>query len=207
MALPSASLLRRDALLDVRGFDRRLSGYEDDELFLRLYRAGWRSALCRGSRIRYRTHPTGASSSVAFLRSRLVFLQLLVERFPPAIGGAGAAEAAAGRLIRSTTTEYFTALIAADDWLAKTTAWALGRMLPIAVDAAPSHRWRLIVMRRPRLFRSTLRVLAVLPRAARRRLLPPTAYRTSEMLGTRRVAAQSIEWGPRPRWMRRRPAQ
>ena len=39
MVLPSASVLRRSAYLAVGGFDVELSGYEDDELFLRMFRA------------------------------------------------------------------------------------------------------------------------------------------------------------------------
>ena len=40
MVIPSASLLRKAALDQVGGFDDRLSGYEDDDLFIRIFRAG-----------------------------------------------------------------------------------------------------------------------------------------------------------------------
>ena len=39
--LPSASLISREAFDAVGGFDERLSGYEDDDLFLRLFLAGF----------------------------------------------------------------------------------------------------------------------------------------------------------------------
>jgi glycosyltransferase involved in cell wall biosynthesis len=39
--LPSASLISRRAFDAVGGFDERLRGYEDDDLFLRLFRAGY----------------------------------------------------------------------------------------------------------------------------------------------------------------------
>src|SRR4051812_17445538 len=38
---PSATLINRAAILDVGGFDERLSGYEDDDLFLRIFRADY----------------------------------------------------------------------------------------------------------------------------------------------------------------------
>lgn len=39
--LPSASLVARDAFIAVGGFDTQFRGYEDDDLFLRLFRAGF----------------------------------------------------------------------------------------------------------------------------------------------------------------------
>ena len=41
MVLPSASVLRRAAFEQVGGFDEALSGYEDDDLFVRFIRLGW----------------------------------------------------------------------------------------------------------------------------------------------------------------------
>jgi glycosyltransferase involved in cell wall biosynthesis len=43
--LPSASLISRKAFAAVGGFDERLRGYEDDDLFLRLFRAGYDNAF------------------------------------------------------------------------------------------------------------------------------------------------------------------
>jgi GT2 family glycosyltransferase len=39
--VPSASLISRKAFQAVGGFDESLSGYEDDDLFLRMFRAGY----------------------------------------------------------------------------------------------------------------------------------------------------------------------
>ncbi len=82
MALPSASLLRRRALHSVRGFDRRLVGYEDDDLFVRIFRRGWTYGYVPISTVRYRIHAGGASRSNAFLRSRLVFFETLLRAVP-----------------------------------------------------------------------------------------------------------------------------
>lgn len=38
---PGATLIKKKAFDDVGGFDPKLSGYEDDDLFLRIFRRGW----------------------------------------------------------------------------------------------------------------------------------------------------------------------
>ena len=47
--LPSATLIRRSALLDIGGFDTELRGYEDDDLFLRFHIAGYQHLYIRAS--------------------------------------------------------------------------------------------------------------------------------------------------------------
>lgn len=203
MALPSASLMRRSALVHVRGFDRRLSGYEDDELYLRLYRRGYAIASQPRTRIRYRTHVANASSSVAFLRSRLVYAQTLAEQYPAASGRAGAAEVAAERLLRSTTAEYFTALVERNDPLARTIAWAAERIIPLAHGVSTYHQLGLRIMRRPPLMRLGLRLAGVLPKSVRTRLLPPLVVRAHDLLHPHRVRpASTLDLGDRPAWMR-----
>ncbi len=202
MALPSASLLRRSALIQVRGFDRRLSGYEDDELYLRLYRRGYTMTVQPRSRIRYRTHAANASSSVAFLRSRLVYLRVLTEQYPASSGRAGAAEVAAERLLRSTTAEYFTALVARDDDLARTVSWATERIIPLAHGVSWYHQLGLRVMRNPPLMRLGLRIAGSLPGPVRRRLLPPLAAQAHARLHPDpRGPAATIDLGDRPEWV------
>ncbi|OWK21780.1 hypothetical protein AJ88_11715 [Mesorhizobium amorphae CCBAU 01583] len=39
--LPSASIISRSAFKAVQGFDQQFMGYEDDDLFLRMFRAGF----------------------------------------------------------------------------------------------------------------------------------------------------------------------
>lgn len=202
MALPSASLLRRSALMRVRGFDRRLSGYEDDELYLRLYRAGYTVVPELRARVRYRMHGSNASSTVAFLRSRLVFLSLLTEHYPQDRHRAGAAEIAAERLLRSTTSEYFAALVEHDDALARTISWATERMMPMAHGVSPYHRLGLRLMRHPGLMRAGLRAAGVLPGPIRRRMLPPLAAQARDRLHPPKGPAPSIDLGDRPAWMR-----
>lgn len=203
MALPSASLMRRSALLRVRGFDRRLSGYEDDELYLRLYRAGYSLAFDRRIRVRYRTHDANASSTVAFLRSRLIYLRLLSEHYPGTHDRVGAAKLAAVRLLRSTTFEYVGALVSHNDLLARTIAWAMSRMMPLVNDRSLRRRLVLHIMMNPALLRAGLRASGVLPSAVRRRLLPPMALvARNRMHGSTRRDAAAIDLDDRPQWMR-----
>jgi len=79
---PSAAVVRRDAFLAVGGFDERLSGYEDDDLFLRLFRAGWQNAFVEESLTRYRRHLASSAFSERMWQSREIYAQKLMEAFP-----------------------------------------------------------------------------------------------------------------------------
>jgi glycosyltransferase involved in cell wall biosynthesis len=79
---PSAAVVRRDAFVAVGGFDERLAGYEDDDLFLRLFRAGWKNAFIEESLVRYRRHLDSSAFSDRMWRSREIYAQKLIEAFP-----------------------------------------------------------------------------------------------------------------------------
>lgn len=79
---PSAAVVRRDAFLALGGFDERLSGYEDDDLFLRMFRAGWRNAYVDEPLMRYRRHTASSVFSERMWRSREIYASKLVEAFP-----------------------------------------------------------------------------------------------------------------------------
>ena len=203
MALPSASIMRRAALVDVRGFDRRLSGYEDDELALRLFRHGWHIVPQLATSVRYRSHDNNASGSVAFLRSRLVFLQILIAHYSGASAwGAPAAESAIARLLRSSKFEYFAALITADDVTARTIGWAIGRMSAVQPAGRRRDRIGLRLLTRPRLARWALRVSGALPASIRGRLLPPIAEHARHQM-VRRAADRDAGFtlANRPKWL------
>jgi glycosyltransferase involved in cell wall biosynthesis len=80
--LPSASLISRHAFLRVGGFDNRLSGYEDDDLFLRLFRAGFDSSFNPVSLSRWRIFHRSSSYSPRMAISRMIYLESLIQRFP-----------------------------------------------------------------------------------------------------------------------------
>ena len=80
--LPSASLISREAFEAVGGFDERLSGYEDDDLFLRLFRAGYTNRFLREALSAWRIHGESASYSARMARSALIYADKLLETFP-----------------------------------------------------------------------------------------------------------------------------
>lgn len=73
MMLPSAALVRREAFLDVGGFDTQFRGYEDDDLFLRVFVAGWDFEFVPESLVNYRIHPNNSSRNLSFPQSRIRF--------------------------------------------------------------------------------------------------------------------------------------
>ncbi len=80
--LPSASLISRRAFLKVGGFDERLSGYEDDDLFLRLFQAGFDNIYIPIPLSKWRMHQSSSSYSVRMAISRATYARILIARFP-----------------------------------------------------------------------------------------------------------------------------
>ncbi|HVY18116.1 MAG TPA: glycosyltransferase family A protein [Rhodopila sp.] len=80
--LPSASLVSRRAFRSVGGFDDRLSGYEDDDLFMRLFRAGFDNAYIPESLSKWRIYRSSSSYSPRMAISREIYARMLISRFP-----------------------------------------------------------------------------------------------------------------------------
>lgn len=79
--LPSASLISRKAFEVAEGFDERLSGYEDDDLFLRLFFAGWENVFLPDALSFWCIYPGSTSYSPRMAKSRRVYFQKLRETF------------------------------------------------------------------------------------------------------------------------------
>ncbi|MEX0670550.1 MAG: glycosyltransferase family A protein [Pirellulales bacterium] len=80
--LPSASLVDRSAFLSVEGFDERLSGYEDDDLFVRLFIAGFNHAYVATPLSQWRIFGESCSQSPRMRKSRLHYAMKLIGMFP-----------------------------------------------------------------------------------------------------------------------------
>lgn len=86
--LPSAALFRRSAFDAIDGFDERFSGYEDDDFFLRMLRAGYLNIYVPEALSAWRMHGTSSSRSPRMTQSRILYAQKLIAAFPanPATG-------------------------------------------------------------------------------------------------------------------------
>jgi GT2 family glycosyltransferase len=80
--LPSASLISRRAFEAVGGFDENLMGYEDDDLFLRLFRAGYDNIYLDMPLTQWRIHTASSSYSSRMSESRAIYFRKLLESFP-----------------------------------------------------------------------------------------------------------------------------
>lgn len=79
--LPSASLFLREAFEEVGGFDERLSGYEDDDFFIRLFRASWDNIFIDKALSYWCIYSASTSYSPRMARSRMIYFQKLYEDF------------------------------------------------------------------------------------------------------------------------------
>jgi glycosyltransferase involved in cell wall biosynthesis len=79
---PSATLISRAAFEAVGGFDERLCGYEDDDLFLRMFREGFANAYVPYSTSQWRIHPSSCGASDRHDNSLRLYIRKLLDAFP-----------------------------------------------------------------------------------------------------------------------------
>src|SRR5664280_1001447 len=91
IVMPGLMTARRELLLRVGGFDESLSGYEDDDLFLRIYSAGAITYLPQPT-LKWRRHDEAYSLTERQVRSRLLYWRKLLAEH--AEGGRDARRAA-----------------------------------------------------------------------------------------------------------------
>ncbi|MET3352460.1 UNVERIFIED_ORG: glycosyltransferase involved in cell wall biosynthesis [Xanthobacter viscosus] len=80
--LPGATLASKQAMIDAGLFDERLSGYEDDDLFVRMFARGVGILYLNVAVTRWRIYSGSTSYSPRMARSRAIYFHKLVEIFP-----------------------------------------------------------------------------------------------------------------------------
>lgn len=168
MVLPSASVVRRTAFEQAGGFDEALSGYEDDDLFVRFFRLGWEHAFVDRTLLRFRIHSNGSSASRRFIDSRLRYADKLAAMLPddPRMLRYYVPDAIAPRFFTTSLDDYVRACSARD--------WEGARIALEAVNhfgrlrrRGLRLRWKLLWIQKPRLFRVLVALNDRLPWRAR----------------------------------------
>lgn len=79
--LPSAAIIKKDAFLSVGGFDDRMAGYEDDDLFLRFFSTGYSSKFLPVSVTVWCINSESTSFGIRMSRSRMIYFEKLCKEY------------------------------------------------------------------------------------------------------------------------------
>jgi len=162
MAVPSASVVSRAAFDALGGFDEALRGYEDDDLYVRGFRSGWRFAFHAEPLTAFRVHAVSDSVTGRFIDSRVRY----AENLRDAIVDDKRAnryyfrELVAPRFFTTSLDDYVRA-VSARDWSAAKQARDALRHFGRLRGKKP--RIRLLLIRSPRLFRLMMRLNDAMP--------------------------------------------
>lgn len=115
--LPSSSLVAKSAFEAVGGFDETLSGYEDDDLFLRLFQSGHDNVFIDLALTKWRIHQDGCSYSGRMTVSRRAYMNKLLAQFPddPARGRIISRDCVAARFLPHVLRDYQQAVQSGSD--------------------------------------------------------------------------------------------
>jgi glycosyltransferase involved in cell wall biosynthesis len=80
--LPGASLISRAAFETIGGFDERLSGYEDDDIFLRLFVANYDNIFIDEPLSQWRMVHSSSGHSFRMLASGMIYMDKLLKEYP-----------------------------------------------------------------------------------------------------------------------------
>ena len=139
--LPSASLIARQSFEAVGGFDERLMGYEDDDLFLRMFCAGHDNVYIDKPLSQWRLDKTSSSFRPTMDRSRQIFAAKLLASFPEHRGliAQRFMEGAVEEFVRALTNKDQTAMASALGHLALYAPdWSIKRRLAFLIGAPPA---------------------------------------------------------------------
>jgi glycosyltransferase involved in cell wall biosynthesis len=173
MILPSASLVRTAAFAEVAGFDPNLCGYEDDELWIRIFRAGWDTKFIRRSLTVFRVHSGSSSTRASFRESRVLFFRKMAAVLPDSaeLRRFYMSDVLLPRLTRSALGEYLAALRTVNFDEARAVAATIDDLFKTSGSnlLRPRERW---MLRRPGLVRRALRIRRAILSPIRDRLVP-----------------------------------
>jgi glycosyltransferase involved in cell wall biosynthesis len=115
LVIPSATIVSRKAFNDVGGFDEQLSGYEDDDLFVRIFSKGYGNVFINKSTTQWRTHRTRCSRSSKMAISRIIYARKLLREYQDDDArGKKYYNIILSRFITTITDEYSIAIISGD---------------------------------------------------------------------------------------------
>jgi glycosyltransferase involved in cell wall biosynthesis len=80
--VPSATLISRTAFSAVGGFDPELRGFEDDDLFLRFFLAGYSNRFTPEAVTVWTINTSSTSFTESMARSRFIYFKKLLKTFP-----------------------------------------------------------------------------------------------------------------------------
>jgi glycosyltransferase involved in cell wall biosynthesis len=166
MVVPSASVIRKQAFDELGGFDESLQGYEDDDLYVRMFRSGWRFAFQPDSLTSFRVHTSSHSANAGFADSRVRYAHKLATtvKDDPRTSRYYFRDVVAPRFFQTCLDDYVRA-VGAREWKSARATYRSMRQFGRRRRYRPG--WRLAVIRSPRVFRVMLRVHDRLPRRLR----------------------------------------
>jgi glycosyltransferase involved in cell wall biosynthesis len=165
MVLPSASVLRSTAFAAAGGFDETLSGYEDDDLFVRFFRLGFEHVFVPRPLLRFRVHATGCSASERFLESRVRYAAKLMAILPDdsRMFRYYVSKAIAPRFFLTSLDDYVRACSARDWDGARRTLLTVNHFAALRRTSL-RLRLKLLLIQKPHIFRFLLALNDRLPR-------------------------------------------
>ncbi len=168
MIPPSASFLRRTAFEQAGGFDETLSGYEDDDLFVRIFRLGWETVFVETPLVRFRVHTKGSSTSPRFIDSRVRYAAKLEAMLPddPRMMRYYYRDGIAPRFFLTSLDDYVRAC-STRDWESAEAILKVVNHFAAKRRASLRLKWKLAWIQNPRFFRFLLAVNDRLPYRAR----------------------------------------